>query len=49
MACGLPYAIAAQSPIQRQCTPSSATAAFSMLMAEMATAVKYNLPIKVVV
>ncbi|HLG96598.1 MAG TPA: thiamine pyrophosphate-dependent enzyme [Bryobacteraceae bacterium] len=50
MACGLPYAIAAQIAY-----PDRTVAAFvgdgglSMLMAEMATCVKYNLPIKIVV
>jgi pyruvate dehydrogenase (quinone)/pyruvate oxidase len=50
MACGLPYAIAAQIAY-----PDRPTAAFvgdggfSMLMAEFITAVKYQLPIKVVI
>jgi len=50
MACGLPYAIAAQIAY-----PGRPVAAFvgdgglSMLMAELATCVKYNLPIKIVV
>jgi pyruvate dehydrogenase (quinone) len=50
MACGLPYAIAAQLAY-----PGRTVAAFvgdgglSMLMAEMATCVKYRLPIKIVV
>jgi pyruvate dehydrogenase (quinone) len=50
MACGLPYAIAAQLAY-----PDRTVAAFvgdgglSMLMAEMATCVKYRLPIKIVV
>jgi len=49
MACGLPYAIAAQIAY-----PGRPVAAFvgdgglSMLMAELATCVKYNLPIKIV-
>jgi len=50
MACGLPYAIAAQVAYpKRQCIAFVGDGGFSMLMAEMATAVKYNLPIKVVV
>jgi pyruvate dehydrogenase (quinone)/pyruvate oxidase len=50
MACGLPYAIAAQIAY-----PDRTVAAFvgdgglSMLMAEMATCVKYNLPVKIIV
>jgi len=50
MGCGLPYAIAAQIAY-----PSRPVAAFvgdgglSMLMAELATCVKYNLPVKIVV
>src|ERR1700757_3742112 len=50
MACGLPYAIAAQLAF-----PERTVAAFvgdgglSMLMAELATCVKYNLPIKIIV
>lgn len=50
MACGLPYAIAAQIAY-----PERTVAAFvgdgglSMLMAEMATCRKYNLPIKIIV
>jgi len=50
MACGLPYAIPAQIAY-----PGRPVAAFvgdgglSMLMAELATCVKYNLPIKIVV
>jgi len=50
MACGLPYAIAAQIEY-----PDRTVAAFvgdgglSMLMAEMATCVKYQLPIKLIV
>jgi len=50
MACGLPYAIAAQVAYpNRQSVAFVGDGGFSMLMAEMATAVKYNLPIKVVV
>lgn len=50
MACGLPYAIAAQIAYpERQCVAFVGDGAFSMLMAEFATAVKYRLPIKVFV
>ncbi len=50
MACGLPYAIAAQVAYpDRQSIAFIGDGGFSMLMAEMATAVKYNLPIKVIV
>ena len=45
---GLPYAIAAQLAYpQRQCIAIVGDGGFSMLMAEFATAVKYQLPIKV--
>ncbi len=48
MACGLPYTIAAQIAYpDRQCVAFVGDGSFSMLMAEFATAVKYNLPIKV--
>ena len=48
MANGLPYAIAAQVAYpQRQCIAFVGDGGFSMLMAEFATAVKYQLPIKV--
>jgi len=48
MANGLPYAIAAQIAYpQRQCIAFVGDGGFSMLMAEFATAVKYQLPIKV--
>src|SRR5205823_14281654 len=50
MACGLPYAIAAQ--VAHPDRPSIAfvgDGGFTMLMGEFATAVKYKLPIKVVV
>ncbi len=51
MACGLPYtnrgAGGLPEPDVRQ--PLWATAAFLMLMAELATAAKYKLPIKIVV
>jgi pyruvate dehydrogenase (quinone) len=50
MACGLPYAIAAQVAYpERQVVAFVGDGGFSMLMAEMATAVKYELPIKVVI
>jgi pyruvate dehydrogenase (quinone)/pyruvate oxidase len=47
---GLPYAIAAQiAHPDRQCVALVGDGGFSMLMAEFATAVKYRLPVKVVV
>jgi pyruvate dehydrogenase (quinone) len=50
MANGLPYTIAAQVAYpDRQCVAFVGDGAFSMLMAEFATAVKYRLPIKVVI
>ncbi|HEU4605010.1 MAG TPA: thiamine pyrophosphate-dependent enzyme [Nitrososphaera sp.] len=50
MACALPYAIAAQVAYpKRQCVAFVGDGGFSMLMAEFATAVQYNLPIKVVI
>jgi len=50
MACGLPYAIGAQTAYPgRQVVAFVGDGAFSMLMAEMSTAVKYRLPIKVFV
>jgi pyruvate dehydrogenase (quinone)/pyruvate oxidase len=50
MACGLPYAIAAQIAYpDRQVVALVGDGAFSMLMAELATAKKYELPIKIVV
>jgi pyruvate dehydrogenase (quinone)/pyruvate oxidase len=50
MANGLPYTIAAQIAYpQRQCIAFVGDGGFSMLMAEFATAVKYQLPIKVFV
>jgi pyruvate dehydrogenase (quinone) len=49
MANGLPYAIAAQIAYpERQCIAFVGDGGFSMLMAEFATAVKYQLPIKVI-
>jgi len=48
MACGLPYTIAAQVAYpNRQCIGFVGDGGFSMLMAEIATAVKYELPIKI--
>src|SRR5581483_7864297 len=50
MANGLPYTIAAQVAYpDRQCIGFVGDGGFEMLMAEFATAVKYQLPIKVVV
>jgi pyruvate dehydrogenase (quinone) len=50
MANGLPYAIAAQIAFPgRQCVAFVGDGGFSMLMAEFATAVKYRLPVKIVV
>ncbi|MFP5213644.1 MAG: thiamine pyrophosphate-dependent enzyme [Acidobacteriota bacterium] len=50
MACGLPYAIAAQVAYpDRQCIAFVGDGGFSMLMADFSTCVKYNLPVKVVV
>jgi pyruvate dehydrogenase (quinone)/pyruvate oxidase len=50
MACGLPYAIGAQVAYpDRQVVAFVGDGSLSMLMAELATAVKYKLPIKVVV
>ncbi|HEX4264413.1 MAG TPA: thiamine pyrophosphate-dependent enzyme [Verrucomicrobiae bacterium] len=50
MANGLPYSIAAQIAFpERQCVAFVGDGGFSMLMADFATAVKYQLPIKVIV
>jgi pyruvate dehydrogenase (quinone) len=50
MANALPYTIAAQIAYpDRQCVAIVGDGGFSMLMAEFATAVKYNLPIKVII
>ncbi len=50
MACGLPYAIAAQIAYpDRQCVAFVGDGGFSMLMAEYATCVKYKLPVKIVI
>jgi pyruvate dehydrogenase (quinone)/pyruvate oxidase len=49
MAPGLPYTLAAQLAYpERQCVAFVGDGGFSMLMADFATAVKYKLPIKVV-
>jgi pyruvate dehydrogenase (quinone) len=50
MANGLPYTLAAQiAHPERQCVAFVGDGGFSMLMAEFATAVKYHLPVKIVV
>ena len=50
MACGLPYAMAAQLAYpDRQAVAFVGDGGFSMLMAELATCVKYELPVKIVV
>jgi pyruvate dehydrogenase (quinone) len=50
MACGLPYAIAAQLAYpERQCVAFVGDGGFAMLMGEFATAVQNNLPIKVII
>ena len=50
MAAGLPYTIAAQIAFpNRQCVAFVGDGGFSMLMADFVTAVKYKLPIKVVI
>jgi pyruvate dehydrogenase (quinone) len=50
MACGLPYAIAAQIAYpERQVVAFVGDGGFAMLMAEFVTCVKYNLPIKVII
>ena len=50
MAPGLPYTIAAQIAFpKRQCVAFVGDGGFSMLMADFVTAVKYKLPIKVVI
>ncbi len=50
MACGLPYAMAAQIAYpERQVVAFVGDGGFSMLMAEFATCVKYRLPVKVVI
>jgi len=48
MACGLPYAMAAQIAYpDRPCVAFVGDGGFSMLMAEFATCVKYRLPVKI--
>lgn len=50
MGCGLPYAIAAQIAFPtRQSIAFVGDGGFTMLMGEFATAVQYNLPIKVII
>src|SRR5262249_56673682 len=50
MAAGLPYAIAAQIAYpNRQVVAFVGDGGFSMLMAELATCVKYQLPVKIVI
>jgi len=50
MGCALPYAIAAQLAYpERPCIAFVGDGGFSMLMAELATCVKYQLPVKIVV
>jgi pyruvate dehydrogenase (quinone) len=50
MACGLPYTLAAQVAYpDRLCVGFVGDGAFSMLMADFVTAVKYKLPIKMIV
>jgi pyruvate dehydrogenase (quinone) len=50
MACGLPYTIAAQVAYpDRQAVALVGDGGFTMLMGEFATAVKYQLPIKIII
>jgi len=50
MACGLPYAIAAQIAFpDRMCVTFIGDGGFAMLLGELATAVRYRLPLKIVV
>lgn len=50
MACGLPYAIAAQIAFpERQSVAFLGDGGFTMLMGEYATAVQYSLPIKIII
>lgn len=50
MACGLPYAMAAQvAHPERLCVAFVGDGGFTMLIGELATCVKYNLPIKIVI
>jgi pyruvate dehydrogenase (quinone) len=48
MGCGLPYALASQIAFpDRQCIAFVGDGGFTMLMGELATAMKYNLPVKI--
>lgn len=48
MACGLPYAMAAQLAYpERQCVAFVGDGGFTMLMGELATCMKYELPVKI--
>lgn len=50
MACGLPYALGAQIAYpDRQVVSLIGDGAFTMLMGDLATAVKYNLPVKLLI
>ncbi len=50
MAPGFPYTIAAQvAHPDRQCVALVGDGGFTMLMGELATAVKYNLPVKIII
>jgi pyruvate dehydrogenase (quinone) len=50
MGCGVPYAIAAQlAHPNRLCIAFVGDGGFSMLLAELATCIKYELPLKIVV
>jgi pyruvate dehydrogenase (quinone)/pyruvate oxidase len=50
MACGLPYTIASQIAYpERLCVGFVGDGGFSMLMAEFVTAVRYKLPIKIII
>jgi pyruvate dehydrogenase (quinone)/pyruvate oxidase len=50
MGCALPYAVAAQIAYpERECVAFLGDGGFSQLMAELATCVKYKLPVKIVV
>jgi len=50
MGCGLPYALAAQIAYpERQCVAFVGDGGFTMLMGEFATAVQYDLPVKVII
>jgi len=50
MACGFPYAIAAQiAHPDRQCVALVGDGAFTMLLGELATIKKYDLPVKIII